>query len=84
MAPPQDRPPTLPEAWAARDATLGRELRLPAGDKEPVHGKPSCRCGGSWRYLLLPHAHHPLWRCLHCGILHRGDQPLPEDPPLPR
>lgn len=80
MPPADAAPPTSPAAWAAHDAALGAQVRLPArGD--PERGAPPCACGGGWRYTLLPDARHPLWRCLHCGALHRGERTVPEDVP---
>ena len=73
-----DRPPTPPGRWAKRDRALGAQVRLRAQAPSPIRGEPPCDCGGRWRYALLPHARHPLWRCLHCGGLHRGDQRIPE------
>jgi hypothetical protein len=85
--PPADRdgnrPPTRPERWADRDRAFATQIRLSVGERAPERGGTPCSCGGTWRYVLLPHAAHPLWRCLHCGRLHRGDLPIPEeaDPP---
>ena len=81
MPPSDAAPPTAPAAWAARDAALGAQVRLPATPGAPERGRPPCACGGVWRYTLLPDPRHPLWRCLHCGALHRGDRVLPEDDP---
>lgn len=80
MPPPETAPPTAPAAWAALDTALAAHLRLPAPG-QPERGGPPCACGGAWRYTLLPDARRPLWRCLHCGALHRGLRALPEDAP---
>ena len=75
--------PTQPDHWADRDRLFGTQIRLPVQQQVPVQAETPCDCNGTWRYVLLPHAHHPVWRCLHCGSLyhrslHRGDQRIPE------
>lgn len=77
-------PPAQPDHWADRDLAFATQIRLSIGKRAPERRGTPCSCGGRWYYVLLPHAAHPLWRCLHCGRLHRGNLHIPEllDPPL--
>lgn len=86
MPRPASPPSHRPAAWADRDAALATQIALAPGDAAAEVGRPPCRCGGTWRYPLLPHGRHPLWRCLHCGTLHLGAHAVAEDeaPPAER
>jgi len=75
-----DQPPTHPDAWAAHDRAFATPIRLSVGMRASEQGDMPCACGGTWRDVLLPHAKHPLWRCLHCGGLHHGDHLLAAGP----
>jgi hypothetical protein len=76
-------PPTRPEQWADRDRAFATQIRLSVGRRAPERRGAPCSCGGTWYYVLLAHAVHPLWRCLHCGRLHRGDLHIPEESDAP-
>lgn len=78
-----DQSPMQPDHWADRDRRVGTQILLPVQQAVTLQGEPPCDCRGTWRYVLLPHVHRPLWRCLHCGDLHRGDQTIPEVPDSP-
>jgi hypothetical protein len=71
--------PTQPEQWADRDRHIRTQILLPTQQAAALQVEPRCGCGGDWRYLLLPQAHRPIWRCLHCGGLHRGDRLILEE-----
>jgi hypothetical protein len=69
---------TSPRDWFAQDAKVRRVVTFtaPAG---PAHkGQWDCVCGGAWRYSLGD-GPAELWRCLHCGGLHSGLDPVPEE-----
>lgn len=76
-------PPTQPDHWADRDLAFATQIRLSVGKRAAEQRGRPCSCGGTWYYVLLPHTQHPLWRCLHCGRLHRGDVHIPEAPDPP-
>jgi hypothetical protein len=65
--PAPKRPPTLPEAWADRDADLATQVALRGTPGEPFQSLSPCRCGGTWRYRLARLEHARIVRCLHCG-----------------
>jgi len=75
--------PTQPDQWLDRDRHLGSQLLLPVQPAVSVQGEPPCGCSGAWRYVLLPQTRRPIWRCLHCGRLHRGEQPILEAAAVP-
>ena len=64
-------PPTLPKDWAAADEEVRRYLVLAGHSDAPYVGDPPCECGGVWRYRLGGSDARPIWRCLHCGGVHR-------------
>jgi hypothetical protein len=78
-----EQPPSSPAHWTARDAALRTQVQLPALPGTSEQGAPACACGGTWRYVLLAHPEHPIWRCLHDGQLHRGTIPIVEVEPSP-
>ena len=76
---PHTAAPTQPDQWVDRDRHIRSQILLPTQQAVALHGEPRCGCGGDWRYVLLPQARRPLWRCLHCGSLHRGDRLILEE-----
>jgi hypothetical protein len=76
-----ERPPRTPAYWTARDTALRTQVQLSEMPGPPEQGAPICACGGSWRYVLLAHPTHAIWRCLHDGQLYRGTTPIEEAEP---
>lgn len=70
----QDGPPTRPQDWAAADAEARTYVVLSIHPPPPYADGQTCACGGTWRYTLGGSEVHPIWRCLHCGGLHRGER----------
>lgn len=71
------RPPTQPQQWLTRDVAVARIVVVARDLPTAALGAERCRCG-AWRYTLDETAGLPLWRCLHCGDLHAGDDPIPQ------
>lgn len=71
--------PNQPDQWAERDHRFAAHVVLAKQQAVARQGTPPCACGGNWRYVLVPRAHRPLWRCLHCGALYLGDRLILEE-----
>jgi hypothetical protein len=73
----QPRPRTSPSDWAEQDAEVRHVVAMAPKSGTAYRGPAACDCGGEWRYDLCRRSAE-LWRCLHCGGLHSGQELVPE------
>lgn len=73
----QPRPRTNPSDWAEQDAEVRQVVAMAPRSGPAYRGTAACACGGEWRYDLCRRSAE-LWRCLHCGGLHSGQELVPE------